>query len=87
MAKKFNSSDFMNLEMIEKLHELGENPNPEDFTNSIFDCFKTPILLQTLARAIEQDKKPVIKLLARETNYRMMQLLNEESLPNSTQKN
>lgn len=85
--KKYDPSWFMNEERIEELKKLGENPSIEDFTNSVMDIFKTPILLRTLASAIEQDNKPVIELLAKEINFRIFQILNDQSSRNNTLKN
>lgn len=85
--KKYDPSWFMNEEMIEELKKLGENPSIEDFTNGVMDIFKTPILLRTLASAIEQDNKPVIELLAKEINFRIFQILNDQSSRNNTLKN
>ena len=80
MAKEeFEPSYFMNVEMIEELKKLGDNPDIEDFTNGVFNCFKTPILLRTMAAAMEQENKLVIDILAKEINYRMIQLIHEKS--------
>ena len=85
--KKFDPSWFMNVEKIEELKKLGDNPDPEDFTNGVMDVFKTPILLRTMAALIEKDEKLPLKLLAKEINYRMMQILNEEDPSGQTLKN
>jgi hypothetical protein len=59
----------------------------EDFTNGVMDVFKTPILLRTMAALIEQGEKLPQKMLAKEINYRMMQILNEEDSSDQTLKN
>ena len=51
------------------------------------DIIKTPTLLRTMARAIEKNERSVIRLLAREINYRMIQILNEQTSPDGTPKN
>jgi hypothetical protein len=88
MAKKeFDPSWFMNVEKIEDLKKLGDNPDMEDFTNGVMDVFKTPILLRTMAALIEQGEKLPQKMLAKEINYRMMHILNEEDSSGQTLKN
>lgn len=88
MAKKeFDPSWFMNVEKIEDLKKLGDNPDMKDFTNGVMDVFKTPILLRTMAALIEQGEKLPQKMLAKEINYRMLQILNDENPSGQTLKN
>lgn len=85
--KKFDPSWFMNVEKIEELKQLGDNPDMGDFTNGVMDVFKTPILLRTMAALIEKDEKLPLKMMAKEINYRMLQILNEEDSSDRTLKN
>lgn len=82
--KKFDPSWIFNIEKVEELLNLGDHPDLEDFTNGIWDVFKTPILLRTMARIIEKDEKLPLKMLAKEINNRMMQILNEEDSSGQT---
>ncbi|WP_286760921.1 hypothetical protein [Salegentibacter sp. UBA1130] len=80
MAKEeFDPSYFMNVEMIEELKKLGDDPDIEDFTNGVFNCFKTPILLRVMADVMEEDNKLVVDILAKEINYRMIQVMHEKN--------
>ncbi|MFD2827622.1 hypothetical protein ACFSYG_14175 [Leeuwenhoekiella polynyae] len=75
--KKFDASFFMNLEDIEELDKFDDNSNIEDLTNAVMDVFKTPILLRTMAALIEKDADISLKnMMAKEINYRIMQILN-----------
>ncbi len=85
--KKFDPSWFFNVEKIEDLKKLEENPDIKEFTNVFMDVLKTPILLRTMARLIEKDEKLPLKMMAKEINYRMMQILNEEDSSDQTLKN
>lgn len=82
--KKFDPSRFMNVEKAEELLNLGDPPDLEDFTNGIWDVFKTPILLRTMARIIEKEEKLPLKMMAKEINKRMMEILNEEDSSGQT---
>lgn len=84
MAKeKFDPSLFFNVEKIEDLKKLGENPDIKDFTNVFLDILKTHTLLRIMARLIEKDEKLPLKVMAKEINNRMMQILDEEDALNS----
>ncbi|MEH6659678.1 hypothetical protein [Leeuwenhoekiella marinoflava] len=75
--KKLDASFFMNLENIEELDEFDDNSDIEHLTNAVMEVFKTPILLRTMAAIIEKDADNSLKIMmAREINYRMMQILN-----------
>ncbi|MEH6658293.1 hypothetical protein [Leeuwenhoekiella marinoflava] len=76
----------MNLENIKELDNFDDNSNIEDLTNAVMDVFKTPILLRTMAAIIEKDADISLKkMMAKEINYRMMQILNvAESSPDQT---
>ncbi len=71
-------AEYVNVEKLKELRKLGERPSVEDLTNGILDCFKTPFLLHLLDDAIEMGNTPVIRLLTREVNYRMMQMMHEK---------
>ena len=45
------------------------------------------ILLRTMARMIEKDEKLPLKMMAKEINNRMIQILNEEDSSGQTLKN
>lgn len=81
--QKFDPSGFMYLEKFEELKKLGNTPDLEEFSQAVMDIFKTPLILRTLARAIEKDEKRIIKGMAREVQSRMAQILNDPNLPDS----
>lgn len=85
--KKLDLSLFINVEKIEALIELGDHPDMEDFINGFMDILKTPILLRIMAKIIERDEKLPLKTMAKEINYRMMQIINEEDSSGQTLKN
>ena len=85
--KKLDLSLFINVEKIEALNKLGDHPDLEDFTKGVMDVFKTPILLRTMAKIIERNEKLPLKMMAKEINNRMMQIINEEDSSGQTLKN
>ena len=83
--KKIDTSFFMNLENIELLNDFDDNSNFEGFKKAIMDVFKTPILLRTMARLIENEANfSSKKMMATEIKYRMMQILAEEDSSKKT---
>lgn len=84
-VSKFDASYFMNLENITELKKIDGDSNIEDLTNAVMDVFKTPILLRTMAALIERDADISLKtVMAKEINYRMMQILAEEDSSENT---